>query len=95
MTTATANDKQAWVKWLESYGADGFFDAFIRQAQGAKSTCVHCGEAIYLDIVEGGGVPDWGTSFGDGGGLDYGCVDSPDTNDEGTGEHEPERDADE
>jgi len=88
-TTATETDRKSWAKWLERYGAEQFFDAFVRSAQGARSTCIHCGEAIYLDIVEGGGVPDWGI---DG---DYGCYLSPDTTDEGTGGHEPERDTDE
>lgn len=40
----------------------------------------------YLDIVEGGGVPDWRTDDGD-----YGCGDSPETNDEGTGGHYPRK----
>lgn len=90
MTTAAGTDKQEWVAWLQSYGLDKFFDAFISTAQGAESECIHCGQKIYLDIVEGGGVPDWGSSFGSlSNGLDYGCPDSPDTGDEGTGGHEP------
>ena len=82
----TKADKDSWVKWLEHYGIDKFFDAFVRNAQDAQSTCVHCRESIYLDIVEGGGVPDWKTSDGD-----YGCIDSPETCEEGTGSHFPER----
>ncbi len=72
-----------WVSWLESYGAGNFYDSFVRNAQDAMSRCIHCHEHIYLDIVEGGGVPDWHNNG------DYGCSDSPDTNDEGTGGHEP------
>ena len=86
MPKATKKDKVQWVKWLAGYGADKFFDAFVATAQGAKGKCVHCGEAIYLDIVEGGGVPDWKTADGD-----YGCFKSPDTCEDGTGGHEPEK----
>jgi hypothetical protein len=80
---ATAKDRSGWVKWLERYGADKFFDSFVRVAQGAESRCKHCGQSIFLDIVEGGGCPDWRTSNGD-----YGCGNSPYTNAEGTGGHE-------
>lgn len=81
-----------WVAWLRGYGAAQFFDAFVRTAQYAESECVYCGQKIYLDIVEGGGVPDWGSAFGDrSAGLDYGCPDSPDTTDEETGGHEPKK----
>lgn len=86
---ATKKDRTAWTNWLEGYGADKFFDAFVANAQGALSRCVHCGQEIYLDIVEGCGVPDWSTADELGG--DFGCPDSPDTNDEGTGGHFPER----
>jgi hypothetical protein len=85
-TAPTAEQSRAdWIAWLAGYGADKFYDAFIETAQGAISECVNCGEAIALDIVEGGGVPDWGN---DG---DYGCWASPDTGDDGTGSHEPTR----
>lgn len=72
-----------WAQWLESYGAGRFVAAFLEQCQGVEANCKHCGEKIYLDILDGGGVPDWGV---DG---DFGCPDSPWTNDEGTGGHEP------
>ena len=86
--TKKKNAKADWVSWLKSYGAAKFFDAFIRTAQYAESVCVHCGQKIYLDIVEGGGVPDWGSAFKEGErGLDYGCHESPDTDAEGTGGH--------
>jgi len=75
---------ESWTKWLKWYGAKKFCKAFLRTAQDAQSTCVHCTEPIYLDIIEGGGVPDWKTADGD-----YGCADSPDTCDEGTGSHTP------
>ena len=60
----------------------------MQTIQGAKSKCQHCGESIYCDIVEGGGVPDWGSKTGFGG-LDYGCSPSPDTGEDGTGGHTP------
>jgi hypothetical protein len=83
-------DRAHWIAWLQGYGIGKFYDAFMANAQGAESVCVHCGERIYLDIREGGGVPDWGSSFGDvATGLDYGCPNSPDTCDEGTGGHTP------
>lgn len=88
--------KAEWVAWLRTYGAAQLFDAIIESCQGAESKCVHCGEKIYFDIVEGGGVPDWGSAItgitGKGGaGLDYGCPDSPYTDSEGTGPHEPKK----
>jgi hypothetical protein len=55
-------------------------------AEGAEGRCEACGERIYLDVREGGGVPDWRTAGGD-----YGCDASPDTTEEGTGSHEPRR----
>lgn len=79
-----AKERKQWVSWLAGYGAARFYDAFVRIAQGARSTCQHCGEDVYLDMVEGGGVPDWRTASGD-----YGCYLSPDTCDEGTGSHTP------
>lgn len=85
MTVVADPQREDWVAWLAGYGAGEFYDAFLSIAQGAKGRCIHCGEDIYLDIVEGGGVPDWGV---DG---DYGCWASPDTNDEGTGGHEAEK----
>lgn len=88
----TKADRRQWVKWVETYDKNRLFDSLIRSIQGAKSTCVHCGKDIYCDIVEGGGVPDWGTRFDDDiGGLDYGCGASPDTNENGTGGHEAVR----
>jgi hypothetical protein len=50
---------------------------------------MYCKQSVYLDIAEGGGVPDWRTDGGD-----YGCVDSPDSTDDGTGGHFPIRLAD-
>ncbi len=81
-----SKDKRGWVSWFNSYGADRFYDAFIFNSQGAQSTCSYCGQHIYLDIVEGGGVPDWKTEDGD-----YGCGDSPETREQGTGSHMPEK----
>ena len=87
--TAREQARSGWVAWLETYGAGAFFDAFMEHAQGAQGWCVHCRKAIYLDIAEGGGVPDWSDGAGD-----YGCPASPDTDDDGTGGHFPRRVAD-
>lgn len=75
--------RRDWIRWLEGYGAGAFYDSMLDSIQGAEGRCLHCGQPIYLDIVEGGGIPDWRTKDGD-----YGCVESPDTNDEGTGGHD-------
>lgn len=80
--TFTEEDKEAWVKWLQAYGLRRFLDSFMRTAHGAISHCVYCLEPIHLDLLEGGGVADWKTESGD-----YGCVKSPQTNEEGTGSH--------
>lgn len=37
-------------------------------------------------IAEGGGIPDWRTADGD-----YGCDNSPDTSEDGTGGHMPRK----
>jgi hypothetical protein len=76
---------------LASYGVDKFYDAFLRNAQGAESRCVHCNAPIYLDIVEGGGIPDWGTREEGSVGGDYGCQSSPDSDGDGCGGHEPRK----
>jgi hypothetical protein len=90
-TGKNAKAKTSWILWLADYGLGKFFDAMIYSVQGAESTCKHCGEKIYCDIVEGGGVPDWGSAMPGIGGLDYGCSESPDTCEDGTGGHEPVR----
>lgn len=77
--------KADWLAWARSYGMDKFYDAFLRYAQGARGYCIHCKQPIYLDIVEGCGVPDWKTADDD-----YGCDRSPDTTSEGVGSHMPE-----
>lgn len=88
MAGTTAQTERAdWIAWLQGYGAGAFYDAFMVTAQDAASRCTQCGESIYLDIREGGGVPDWRTAEGD-----YGCDDSPETTAEGVGSHNPERD---
>lgn len=81
-------DKRAWELWLAQYGATRLFDAFVANCQGARSVCQYCGQFIYLDIREGGGIPDWGAAYPDGA-LDYGCFNSPETSSEGTGGHMP------
>lgn len=75
----------SWVEWLKGYGLENFAQSIAFNVQGCQSVCVHCGETIYLDFFNGGGVGDWEI---DG---DYGCSQSPDTNDEGTGGHHPVR----
>lgn len=87
------SERAQWVQWLSTFGADKFYDAFMRTAQDAESRCFHCHWPIYLDIREGGGVPDWRTGYGD-----YGCDISPDATGTGTeddpvvsGSHEPLR----
>lgn len=74
----------AWVKWLSHYGAGEFYQAFARIAQDAESTCIHCGKKIYLDIREGGGIPDWRTADGD-----YGCPVGPLANPDRNDDHRP------
>lgn len=85
-TVPTDEGREQWAAWLATYGAENFYDAFMATAQDAKSVCAQCGENIYLDIAEGGGVADWRTDDGD-----YGCPYSPDTGPDGTGDHDPER----
>ena len=68
MTQQVKSERADWVRWLEGDGLGKFYDAFARNARGAESQCVHCCHSIFLDIVEGGGVPDWKTRDGD-----YGC----------------------
>lgn len=84
MDAKFSKEEQSWLDWLADYGADNFLRAFLYNAQGAQGTCTYCAQPIYLDIIEGGGVPDWKTKDGD-----YGCSDSPDTCSEGTGSHFP------
>lgn len=75
---------ESWAAWLNTYTAEAFYRSFLLNCQGAESTCIHCGATISLDIVQGGGVPDWSN---DG---DYGCGSSPDTIDGGgVGGHAP------
>ena len=86
MKRFSKKDKADWVEWLKGYGASEFLQAFLRNAHGAESRCVHCHSPIYLDLLEGGGIADWKTKDGD-----YGCDRSPETNSEGTGGHMPVR----
>jgi hypothetical protein len=75
-------DEDEWAAWLKKYGAKNFLIAFLEIAQDAESFCVYCRQKIYLDIIEGGGTPDWRTEDGD-----YGCEASPDANEEMSGSH--------
>ena len=65
--------------WLKTYGAKKFLDAFLQNAQDAEGRCIYCNLPIYLDIIEGCGIPDWQTLDGD-----YGC-------EAGVGSHLPNR----
>lgn len=66
--------------------------------EGTTATCCYCRETILLDQREGGGPgKDWGAGPGDwvgngGTGMDYGCFDSPDSDDDATGGHTPDLD---
>jgi hypothetical protein len=84
MRRITKKDKQGWLRWLEQYGTAEFLDAFLRTVEGAQSTCRYCNRAIYVDVMIGGGVPDWSTEKGD-----FGCDESPYTHEDGTGGHMP------
>lgn len=83
------NERDDWIEWLSTYSAGAFYDAFMEIAQDAGSQCVNCGQPIYLDIREGGGIPDWYSDNGD-----YGCWNSPDTTEDGVGSHSAEKKAD-
>ena len=75
---------ESWLSWLKIYGEKKFLKAMLRTVENAESTCRYCHEKIYVDVLIGGGVPDWSTKDGD-----FGCHASPDTNAEGTGSHMP------
>jgi hypothetical protein len=61
-------DRADWIQWLKSFGAGKLYDALMATAQDAESRCVKCHGTIYLDIRQGGGVPDWRLADGN-----YGC----------------------
>ena len=73
------SEKNAWVKWLKVYGPKNFLNHFLKNVENAQSTCKHCGRAIHVDIMVGGGVADWSTEDGD-----FGC-----TSHKGDGSHMP------
>ena len=77
-------NKHAWLAWFFSYGAKQFLNSFLSNVENAESTCIYCKEKIYVDILIGGGVPDWSTEGGD-----FGCDRSPDTDSESSGAHMP------
>lgn len=52
-------------------------------ATGEESTCTQCHQRITAVIDPYSGVTDWGARG------DFGCDTSPDTNEEGTGSHNP------
>lgn len=79
-----AQMRDGWAKWLKSYGIEKFYDRFLQSAQNAESTCINCGQPIYLDIAEG--VPDWCT-----GDDEYGCFESPATGEDGMSGHVPHK----
>ena len=68
----------------------------LKLDEGAIATCVWCGEEIHLDVTEGGGDPDsfggwdWGSAIlGSFDGMDYGCGDNPESDEDGVGGHSP------
>lgn len=82
----TNKQKDEWVRWLDTYGSRNLLESFLRNVENAESTCVYCGQKIYVDVLIGGGVPDWSTKDGD-----FGCLYSPETTTEGTGGHMPKK----
>lgn len=80
----TQSKISSWLSWLKSYGSAPFLTAFLRNVEGAESTCIYCHRKIYVDVLIGGGIPDWSTDD-----EDFGCPESPDTNHDGCGSHMP------
>lgn len=80
----TSLSKRAWLKWLQEYTPAKFLEAFLTNVEGAEGTCTHCHQYIYVDVLIGGGVPDWSTEDGD-----FGCDASPDTTADCCGSHMP------
>lgn len=62
---------------------------------GERSTCVYCGERIAAVVDSSSGCVDWAGMTGNGlrrddkPNGDFGCEDSPDTDEDGTGGHNP------
>lgn len=83
-TARLEKEKASWLNWLKSYTPKKFLESFLRNVEGAQSTCQYCHEPIYVDVLIGGGVPDWSTAEGD-----FGCEKSPETCEEGVGSHMP------
>jgi hypothetical protein len=50
---------------------------------GETAVCVNCDRTITAVVDPYSGMVDWGDNG------DFGCFDSPDTDDEGTGSHDP------
>lgn len=84
MARITQKQKVSWLKWLNGYGTAKFLDSFLRNIEGTESVCRHCNRPIYVDVMIGGGVPDWSTEDGD-----FGCDRSPETCEDGVGSHMP------
>lgn len=82
----TNKQKDEWIRWLDTFGARNFLESFLRNVENAESTCVYCKQKIYVDVLIGGGVPDWSTGTGV-----FGCEKSPETDEEGTGGHMPKK----
>jgi len=86
ITRNTETEAKQWATWLHRYGAEAFYHSFMASSQDAKGRCIYCQNDIFLDMAEGGGVPDWKTDDGD-----YGCDNSPDTTEDGCGGHTAEK----
>jgi hypothetical protein len=82
----TPKAKKAWLAWLKTYTPEKFLDSFLYNVENVESECAQCREKIYCDVLIGGGVPDWCTLGGD-----FGCDESPETDEDGCGGHMPKK----
>lgn len=57
---------------------------------GERSECIYCGQDIGAVIDGSSGCFDWGSSLSEDDSIeDFGCDSSPDTDEDGTGSHNP------
>lgn len=84
MRKHTEGEIRSWLRWCKTYTIERFIRAFLSNVEGAQGTCQYCRRSIYVDVLIGGGVPDWSTEDGD-----FGCDAAPDTDRDGCGAHMP------
>lgn len=84
MKMRMTKDVRGWLAWFKDFGARAFLKAFLHNVEGAESRCQYCHEPIYVDVLIGGGVPDWSTADGD-----FGCDRSPERDGDCCGGHMP------